>query len=114
MLYHHASLTGMMLWLRYGLWRCQSIRQCVYERLESPGTKTFTRGEVSELMRDFENVSIDQVFSPGDLLLHQPSPRFRGAAYWLLWEIFPRALMRRVGKRWGLFLLIRGRKPLFR
>lgn len=114
MLYHHASLTGMMLWLRYGLWRCQSIRQCVYERLESPGTKTFTRGEVSDLMRDFENVSIDQVFSPGDLLLHQPSPRFRGAAYWLLWEIFPRTLMRRVGKGWGLFLLIRGRKPLLR
>ena len=111
MLYHHASLTGMILWLRYGFWRRQSIRQCVYERLESSGTKTFTHSEVSALMRDFETVSIDQVFSPGDLLLHQPSPRFRGAAYRLVWKLFPRALVRRFGKRWGLFLLISGRKP---
>jgi SAM-dependent methyltransferase len=112
MLYHHLSLTGIMLWLRFGLWRGQSIRQCVYERLESPGTKTFTRIEVFELMHDFENVSIDQVFSPGDLLLHEPSSRFCGAGYRLFWKVFPRTLMRRIAKPWGLFLLIRGKKPL--
>jgi SAM-dependent methyltransferase len=110
MLYHHLSLTGIMLWLRFGLWRGQSIRQCVYENLESPGTQTFTRSDVFALMRDFENVSIDQVFSPGDLLLHEPSPRFTGGAYRLLWKIFPRALARGMGKRWGLFLLIRAGK----
>jgi SAM-dependent methyltransferase len=112
MLYHHISLTGIMLWLRFGLWRGQSIRQCVYQNLESPGTKTFTRSEVFELMRDFENVSIDQVFSPGDLLLHRPSSRFSGGAYPVLWKLFPRALVRKIGKRWGLFVLIRGKKPL--
>lgn len=112
MLYHHLSLTGLMLWLRFGIWRGQSIRQCVYEQLESPGTKTFTRNESLELMRDFEHVSIEQAFSPGDLLLHQPSSRFSGRTYRLLWNIFPRTLVRRVGKRWGLFLLIKGRKPV--
>ena len=56
MLYHHASLTGIMLWLRYGILRGLSIRQCVYEHLESPGTKTFTRSEVVALMREFEDV----------------------------------------------------------
>jgi SAM-dependent methyltransferase len=111
MLYHHVSLTGIMLWLRFGLWHGQSIRQCVYENLESPGTKTFTRSEAFGLMRDFENVSIDQVFSPGDLLLHEPSPRFSGNAYRLLWKIFPRTVVRNLGKRWGLFLLIRAVKP---
>jgi ubiquinone/menaquinone biosynthesis C-methylase UbiE len=111
MLYHHVSLTGMMLWLRFGIWRAQSIRQCVYENLESPGTKSFTRSEVFELMRNFENVSIDQVFSPGDLLLHQPSSRFRGAPYRVLWKLFPRGLVRKIGRRWGLFLLITGMKP---
>ncbi|HEX3104190.1 MAG TPA: class I SAM-dependent methyltransferase [Terriglobales bacterium] len=111
MLYHHVSLTGIMLWLRFGLWHRQSIRQCVYEKLESPGTKTFTRSEVLELMRDFENVSIGQVFSPGDLLLHEPSPRFSGTTYQILWKLFPRALVRKMGKRWGLFLLIRAEKP---
>jgi SAM-dependent methyltransferase len=112
MLYHHISLTGIMLWLRFGLWRGQSIRQCIYENLESPGTKTFTRTEVFELMRDFENVSINQVFSPGDLLLHKPSARFRAGAYPLPWKLFPRALARKIGKRWGLFLLMTGKKPL--
>jgi ubiquinone/menaquinone biosynthesis C-methylase UbiE len=39
MLYHHVSLTGIMLWLRFAICRRQSIRQCVYECLESPGPK---------------------------------------------------------------------------
>jgi ubiquinone/menaquinone biosynthesis C-methylase UbiE len=112
MLSHHTSLAGIMLWLRYGMWRAQSIRRCVYENLESPGTKTFTRNEAFMLMRDFKNVNIDQVFSPGDLLLHKPSPRFSGGAYRLLWKIFPRLFVRKLGKRWGLFLLIRANKPM--
>lgn len=111
MLYHHASLTGMMLWLRYGIWRGQSIRECVYERLESPGTKTFTKTEVSKMMARFENVRIEQEFSPGDLLLSKPSIRFQSLPYRLAWKLFPRALVRRVARRWGLFLLITARKP---
>ena len=110
MLYHHLSLTGIMLWLRFGLWRGQSIRQCVYETLESPGTKTFTRNEVFEFMRDYENVSIDQVFSPGDLLLHKPSSRFHSPGYRFLWKVFPRTWVRKIAKNWGLFLLIKARK----
>jgi ubiquinone/menaquinone biosynthesis C-methylase UbiE len=111
MLYHHASLTGAMLWLRYGVWRRQSLRQCVYERLESPGTKTFTIAQVTAMMRDFENLRIEQVFSPGDLLLHKPSSRFSHPAYRLVWKIFPRTLVRSMGRKWGLFLLITARKP---
>lgn len=111
MLYHHASLTGIMLWLRYAIWRGQSIRQCVYERLESPRTKTFTRSEVVALMRDFENVTIEQVFSPGDLLLHEPSSRFRSPAYRFLWRVFPRKWLRICYKKLGLFLLITAEKP---
>jgi ubiquinone/menaquinone biosynthesis C-methylase UbiE len=110
MLYHHASLTGFMLWLRYGLWRGQSVRQCVYDRLESPGTKTFTTAEVRAMMTNFEDVSIEQVFSPGDLLLHQPSSRFQGPIYRTIWKPFPRTMVRSWGKRWGLFLLINARK----
>lgn len=111
MLYHHPSLTGFMLWLRFGLWRRQSLRQCVFERLESPGTKTFSMEEVYELMHAFEGVRIQQVFSPGDLLLNRPSRRFQGRMYRLVWKLFPRPFIRRLGKRWGLFLLISARKP---
>lgn len=111
MLYHHASLTGFMLWLRYGLWRGQSVRRCVYDRLESPGTKTFTASEVRAMMTNFDDVSIEQVFSPGDLLLHQPSSRFQGPIYRTIWKLFPRTLVRALGRKWGLFLLITARKP---
>jgi SAM-dependent methyltransferase len=111
MLYHHRSLTGLMLWLRYGIWRGQTIRRCVLERLESPGTKTFSADEVCAMMRAFENVRIELVFSPGDLLLSQPSRRFQGLAYRAIWKFFPRALIRRVGARWALFLLVTAKKP---
>lgn len=111
MLYHHPSLTGLMLWLRYGIRRRQSVRRCVYERLESPGTKTFTRNEVLALMSKFDNVRVRQVYSPGDLLIHRPSVRFQGRPYQLLWTLFPRGIIRRLGKSLGLFLLITGKKP---
>jgi hypothetical protein len=50
------------------------------------------------------------VFSPGDLLLHQPSARFQSEFYRLVWKLFPRALVRTFGRRWGLFLLITATK----
>ena len=112
MLYHHPSLTGAMLWLRYGIFRGKSLRKSVYEHLESPGTKTYTRGEVRSMMAGFENVSIRQEFSPGDLLLNQPSARFQSALYRLVWKLYPRRLTQVFGRRWGLFLLISARRPL--
>jgi len=111
MLYHHPSLTGLMLWLRYGIWRVQSVRRCVFERLESPGTKTFTKDEALALMVKFDDVHVRQVFSPGDLLLHQPSARFQGRAYQMLWKMFPRKIIQVLGKPLGLFLLISATKP---
>lgn len=110
MLYHHVSLTEIMIWLRYGIWRGQSIRRCVYERLESPGTKTFTIAEIRELMRDFEEIKIEQVFSPGDLLLNARSARFQSPAYRIIWNLFPRWLPQSLGTKWGLFLLISAKK----
>jgi ubiquinone/menaquinone biosynthesis C-methylase UbiE len=111
MLYHHPSLTGLMLWIRFGIWRFQSLRSCVFEHLESPGTKTFTRNDVLALMARFEEISIRQVFSPGDLLMHNPSAKFQSFPYRVAWKIFPRRIMQSFGKRLGLFLLIDARKP---
>jgi ubiquinone/menaquinone biosynthesis C-methylase UbiE len=111
MLYHHPSLTGLMLWLRYGAYRGESLRQTVFEHLESPGTKTFTLREVREMMPDFQEVNVRQVFSPGDLLLHHPSVRYRSTVYRLLWKLYPRFLLRKLGRQWALFLLISAKKP---
>jgi ubiquinone/menaquinone biosynthesis C-methylase UbiE len=111
MLYHHPSLTGAMLWLCYGVFRGKSLRRAVYDHLESPGTKTYTQAEARSMMTAFENLSMRQVFSPGDLLLNRPSVRFQSPFYRLLWNLYPRKLARKLGRRWGLFLLISARKP---
>jgi ubiquinone/menaquinone biosynthesis C-methylase UbiE len=112
MLYHHPSLTGFMLWLRFGLLQGKSIKQSVYQHLESPGTKTFSRPDVLHMMEQFENVAVQQVFSPGDLLLHKPSSRFHGFFYRMIWTLYPRFLVRFFCRKIGLFLLISGTKPV--
>lgn len=114
MVYHHPSLTGLMLWLRYGWWRGKSLRQTVYEKLESPGTKSYSRKEALGLLEGFEQIEFRQVFSPGDLLLNKPSARFQRRLYRLIWALYPRAIVRRLGRKMGLFLLISARKPAVR
>ncbi len=111
MLYGHPSWTGSMLWLRYGAFRGKTLRQSVYDHLESPGTKSFTEAEVKSMMSAFENVTLRHVLSPGDLLMNRPSQRFQSSVYRLCWKIYPRWLVRRIGESWGLFLLISGTKP---
>lgn len=112
MVYHHPSLTGFMLWLRYGVLRGKSLRRCVYDHLESPGTKTYTMAEATSLFPAFENIKLKQVFSPGDLLLIQPSSRYQAPFYRWVWKLFPRGLAKQFGCRWGLFLLISAKKPI--
>ncbi len=112
MLYHHPSLTGFMLWLRYGMFRRKSLRQSVYEYLESPGTKSFTPDEIRRLLAGFDAIHLRQVFSPGDLLLHQASPRFQSSWFGIARTLYPRTIMRVFAQKYGLFLLVTARKAL--
>jgi ubiquinone/menaquinone biosynthesis C-methylase UbiE len=111
MIYHHPSLTGFMLWLRYGFLRGKSLRHAVHDHLESPGTKSYTREEARAMLQGFEQIEFRQAFSPGDLLLNEPSARFQGLAYRIVWRLYPRFLVRMFGAKLGLFLLISARKP---
>lgn len=110
MLYHHPSVTGLLLWLRFGIFRGRSLRDSVYHHLESPGTKSFTHEDVGQMLHGFENIRMRQVFSPGDLLLHRPSKRFRGLIYRVAWKLYPRPLVRFFCRRYALFLLVSARK----
>jgi hypothetical protein len=103
-----------MLWLRYGFLRGKSLRQSVRDHLESPGTKSYTQEEARALLQGFEQIEFRQAFSPGDLLLNEPSARFQGLAYRVVWRLYPRFLVRRLGAKLGLFLLISARKPAVR
>jgi SAM-dependent methyltransferase len=110
MVYHHPSLTGISLWLRYGIWRGKSLRKSVFDHLESPGTKTYTTQEASSLMQGFREVNARLVFSPGDLLLHRPSIRFQSTFYRCIWKIYPRRLVRKLAGGYELFLLLTATK----
>jgi ubiquinone/menaquinone biosynthesis C-methylase UbiE len=111
MIYHHPSLTGFMLWLRFGWLRGKSLRLSVHDHLESPGTKSYTQEEARSILQGFEEIEFLQAFSPGDLLSNEPSSRFQGLAYRIIWRMYPRFLVRRFGAKLGLFLLISARKP---
>lgn len=110
MIYHHPSVTGILLWLRYGIWQGKSLRKSVYDHLESPGTKSYRRQEALSLMCNFRDVHVQVAFSPGDLLLHQPSERFQSEFYRFVWKIYPRWLVRALAGRMGLFLLLTATK----
>jgi ubiquinone/menaquinone biosynthesis C-methylase UbiE len=106
MVYHHPSMVGLMLWLRYGIFRGKSLRQSVFDHLESPGTKSYTKQEICSMMSGFEQVECSQVLSPGDLLLNRPSLRFQGPIYRMLWSLYPRWVVRSFCRKFGLFLLL--------
>lgn len=113
MVYHVPSWTGWMLWGIHCLgklkpWR--SPRWAIYQHLESPGTKSYTVAEGRALCADFSHVEIRTQLGCGDLLEMRPDAKYQGALYKLLWRIYPRPLVKLLGNRFGLFLLIEGTK----
>lgn len=113
MIYHKWSLVGYMLWLRYALlvlrpWRTLAY---IYSRyLESPGTKAYSIAEARGLFSAFRGVSIRIVLTHGDLLESGAGQRHQGAVLALARRIWPRALLRRLLKRHGLFMLVEAKK----
>gem|GEM_PF-332747 len=113
MVYHVPSWTGFLLW---GL-RCitdgeffESPRQAIFAQLESPGTKAYTLPEASALVSKFSNVELRTVLLAGDLLQMQPSAKYDDPLYRFIWRLYPRDIIRRLGTKLGLGLLISARK----
>ena len=82
--------------------------------LESPGTKAYTLAEAKELTRQFSDVKIQVKMSFGDLLEGKVGQRHKGPLLLLAKLIYPKAIIRLLGKILpiGLLLLISARKPL--
>lgn len=117
MIYHIPSWTGLMLYLMHGLAKGRpllGLRRAVFEHLESPGTKAYTTSEGFDLAQiaGLENIRVETKLGPGDLLEIRPSARYRGSLARIAWALYPRPLVRLLGDRFGLYLLIEGRKPL--
>lgn len=113
MIYYKWSLSGLMLWLRYGLAAGQPGRtlSSIYaEHLESPGTKAYTLNEARALFIDARDVDARTVLTHADLLSSEAGQRHQGLVLNVARMVWPRWLFRRVAARNGLFLLIEGRK----
>jgi SAM-dependent methyltransferase len=113
MIYHKWSLIGLMLWVRYALFRLKpftSLSDIYATYLESPGTKAYSCAEAKNLFSAFGEVSISTVLTHGDLLSAEAGQRHRGKLLSVMRAIWPRWLIRRMFPRCGLFMLIEARK----
>jgi ubiquinone/menaquinone biosynthesis C-methylase UbiE len=115
MIYHVPSWTGLMLWIIHGLGRGRiglGLKDVIYRHLESPGTKAYTFDEAKDLVEaaGFGDVHVTSRLGPGDLLQIKPSKRYQGFFARLAWAVYPRFLVRLLGDRFGLYLLVEGKK----
>lgn len=116
MIYHVPSWTGFLLYLQYGLLRGKpgmSAKQAIYHHLESPGTKAYTLKEARRLLKKvgFSDIQLSTKLGPGDLLTIRPGAKYSGGLFRLVWKFYPRPLVRLLGDRYGLNLMITARKP---
>ena len=116
MIYHVPSWTGFAVWLMQSLLRgrpFRSVRRSLFEHLESPGTKAYSLTEARGLVEGagFVDVQLSTRLGPGDQLLMPPSEKYRHPLHRLIFRLYPRWLVRRLGDRLGLNLLIEARRP---
>lgn len=114
MVYHRPSVVGSLLWLRYALIRGRlrmPLDDIYAQYLESPGTKAYSRQQAERLLRNagFENVRTSVELSAGDLLTGAAGQRHEDGVLRLARKFWPRRLIARFGRRFGLFLLIEAR-----
>ena len=110
LIYNPNSWVGFMLWGVHCLakgrpWK--SPRWAIYHYLESPGTNSYTVKETRELFSRFSRVDVRTQLGHGDLLLMRPGAKYAGnVVYRLLWKLWPRWLIRRLGNRFGMAVII--------
>ncbi len=113
MVYHHWSIVGYMLWLRYALLRLKpwkTLTGIYASYLESPGTKAYSVKQAYALFAAFGTVHIRTVLTHGDLLESAAGQRHGGVLLSLARRVWPRALLRRFATAHGLFMLITATK----
>ncbi len=112
MIYHVPSWTAINLWLYYGLLQMhpwKSLRDVVYENLESPGTKVYTVEQARGLLKEvgFKNIDIKLFVDSGDLLTLKLSKKYghNSLVRWAI-AVYPRSIIKRLGDRLGTTMCI--------
>lgn len=109
MIYHDRSLVGIMLWIRYALLTGHPrtrLAEVYAEHLESPGTKAYSVDAARALFARFAERRVHSQLSFGDLLQGAAGTRHGPGLAWLARKIWPRWLIRRAFRNYGLMLLI--------
>ncbi len=117
MVYHSPSWTCWLLWLRYGLLVGRpsvTVQDVVAKHLESPGTKVYGAHEICRVLADigYRDIRTETVLGPSDLLLMDLSEKYCSAVYRVAQKIYPRWLVRRLGNKYGLLLLVKADRPV--
>ncbi len=99
MIYHLYAPVSWMFWVRYGLLAgkpFKSVREAVFDNLESPGTKVYTCREAADMLTaaGFTDVKTWARASFGDLLLNKPDKKYQSLPYRIWWKIYPRWFIR--------------------
>ena len=110
MIYHRWSISGYMLWLRYGMCRGYGLTKTYSRYLESPGTKAYTIAEARQMFAMFRRTSTSTQLSFGDLLEGAVGQRHRGPLLTLAKAVWPRRLIKKWLPRHGLMLLVEATK----
>jgi ubiquinone/menaquinone biosynthesis C-methylase UbiE len=113
MIYHHRSIVGALLWVRFGLLRgrpFRSLTDLYANHLESPGTKAYSTAECRRLFRSFRRVTARPLLSFADLLQGNAGDRHGGRVMMLARRLWPRWLIRRLCPSCGLYLLVEATK----
>ena len=116
MVYHLHSWTTALLYVQHALLKgrlTKSPREIVFDHLESPGTKVYTVTEMKRLLAGLGYVDIDlwTQLAPVDLLTIQPSKKYDAPLFRTAFKLYPRRLVRALGDRFGLALMVTARKP---
>jgi ubiquinone/menaquinone biosynthesis C-methylase UbiE len=113
MVYHRHSITGYILWIRYGLMKFKpfiSLQEIYKNHMESAGTKAFTIDEIRKMLHQFSEINISTHLTHSDLLTSEAGQRHRGIALTIAKKLMPRFLIKTFFPSHGLFMLIHARK----
>lgn len=115
MIYQVPSWTGLLLVVRYGWLRGNfgmTQKRALFDHLESPGTKAYTMAETRAMLEGigYADIELSSDFATGDLMTLKLGEKYQGLVFRLIRALYPRWLVRLLGKRWGLNLLITARK----
>jgi SAM-dependent methyltransferase len=110
MLYHRRSWVALQAWLRYGLLSGRSVARVLGERVESPGTKAYTAGEIRELFRPFRHVEAQPRLTAYDTFDYAPRSVHGATLRDLTRRLYPRRLVHALGDAFGWNLLIKATK----